>query len=152
MPSLIAWCTIAHGADRPPSTPSITTKRHSGTGAVERLLVELRGQVEQRSLGARCWELHVADVEVDVELGIGCPGRWGQAGEPGHDTLVQTRHLPDHVAHRHSEVVEVERAVEDGERHAPLGFNHGSFSMLHISASWSDIRSVKRNSRSRAAM
>ncbi len=35
---------------------------------------------------------------------------------------------------------------------APFGFSHGSFSMLHINASWSDIRSVKRNSRSRAAM
>ncbi len=60
-----------------------------GTGAVDRVLHELRGQVEELALGAGFGQGQVPDVAVDVEVRVVLPLGRGHAAEGRDDALVQ---------------------------------------------------------------
>ena len=53
------------------------------TGAVEGILIQAGAQVEELTLGAGTRERDVAQVVVEVELGVGRPGRGRQPTEAG---------------------------------------------------------------------
>ena len=86
------------------------------TRSVERLGIQLRGQVEQLAHRAGCRQHDFADVGIEVELGIGNPCRCRQPCEPGHHTLVEPWRASDSGTQRLAEAVHVERTVEEDDR------------------------------------
>ena len=107
LPDAIADRVVHDRPDRG-AAPLHTVDQHETPqrpGAVERLLVELGGQIEQLAVGARLRQPDVSNVEVDVELGIGNPRRRCQPTETGNDPLVQARDLRDRSPHRAAEVL-----------------------------------------------
>ncbi len=94
--------------DEPPQRP----------GPVERLLVELRREVEELPVGPGLRQSQPAHVVVEVELGVGHPRRWGEATETRDDPLVQARHLGDRAAQRPTEVLRIDRPLQDRHRRA----------------------------------
>ena len=111
-------------------------------GPVERLGVQLRREIEQLTHRPRRREHDLADVGVEVELGIGHPRRRREPCEPGNDTLIQPRCARDAGAQRLAEPVHVERAVEQYDRRAArvepgilLDVPHERFVFAHPAAS-----------------
>ena len=107
--------------DRPDRRPATldTVDQHEApqrAGAIEWLLIELGGEVVQLPLGAGLGQAHVAHVEVDVEFGVGHPRRWRESAEAGNDSFVEARDLGDRPSHRATEVLRVDRAVQERER------------------------------------
>ena len=84
-------------------------------GAVERLGIELGGEVEQLALGAGGGEHDFAKVRVDVELGVWHPCRRRQPSEAGDHALVEAGGLGDAGAHRLAELRDIELAIEEDQ-------------------------------------
>ena len=74
-PSVIVWCIFCTSADLPPRKPVDDDELPQRAGALERVERDQRGQVEQLAQRARLGQGDVADVVVDVEVGIVDPHR-----------------------------------------------------------------------------
>ena len=83
--------------------------------AVEGVLVDEGGQVEELALGARGRQGQAPDVEVQVEGGIVGPLRRGEAGGGRDDALCQPGEDADGPFHAAPEPGEVRSSVQQGE-------------------------------------
>ena len=120
MPSLMAWCTISQQCGAPSLEAVDDDELPQRAGAVVGVLVELGGQVEQLPLvpgaGSAMWRTWKSR----SNSGSGARPA-ARAGRGRHDALEQPRHCDDGVTRSASEVVEVERAVEDDQRRRRWG-------------------------------
>ena len=89
-----------------------------GPGAIEGVLVQQGREVEELPDGSRCGQAQVPEVVVEVELGIGGPGRRRQATQAGNDPLAEPRDVRYCVGNPVAKGIEVDGLVEDGDHRA----------------------------------
>ena len=83
-------------------------------GGVEGVLGHQGGQVQELALDARRWQGHVADVVVEVELGIVHPLRDGQRSHGHMDALAETGGVLQRALDATSQAGHVGAVLQDG--------------------------------------
>ena len=116
---------VRHGMveDRPESgAPAFQSLDHheppQRSCPVERLEVQLGGEIEELAHRARLGQPQIAHVVRELELGIGNPRRRGDAAEARNDPFVESGHTRRGGAHRLFEVVAIGWVVEQRQRTA----------------------------------
>ena len=109
-----------------------------GTGAIERIGGDQRGEVEQLTVASRLGEGDAAHVEVDVEIRIVHPDRSAHVAGRRLHPLAQSRDPHHRALHAPAEHVEIRLAIEDrdvGERRRQVGVlleaPHEAFGVAH---------------------
>ena len=98
----------------PPFSPSTTKNSHSGRVRSNGSLT-MRSRIAELAQRARLGESDVADVVVDVELGVVDPDRRGEAHRRGLDPLAQAGHQAARAFQASLEPLVVGLAIEDGD-------------------------------------
>ena len=120
LPSVMEWWSLQNSALRSALEAVDHHEHPQRPGAVEGVLVEAGRQLVELADRAGRGQAEVADVVVEVELGIGRPQRRRQPPQTGHHPLAQAGDLGHGPAHAAAELLDVDGPVEHAD-HAAVG-------------------------------